>query len=92
MRPLHLVPSGAEATAYPWWVIIDPRQMMRPDCHAVAQMITGPFFSRERAQRLLDDAPHRYSDRAVVFCMSGHASQDWRGVCGQPLAERAVPS
>lgn len=60
-----------ETTAEPWWLIIDPRQMMRPDCHTVAGMIDGPFFSREEAEMVLKSRAHHYSKNAVVFCHSG---------------------
>ncbi len=70
-----------EGTSAPWWMIIDPRQLMRLDeeaCHAVAGMVTGPFFSRASAQQYLDVKKHRYSKRAVVFCHSGYDSWDYR--------------
>ena len=40
----------AEGTEAPWWVIIDPRQMMRADADKVADMVTGPFLSPAEAQ------------------------------------------
>lgn len=70
-----------EATAFPWWCIVDPRQMMKPDVHTVASMVTGPFLSRAEAQSALDGARHRYSDRARVYCASGHRSPSWRALC-----------
>ena len=60
-----------EGTRSPWWMIIDPRQMMKPDYSTLASMITGPFFSREEAARVLKLRRHHYSDKAVVFCESG---------------------
>lgn len=61
-----------EGTRSPWWVIVDPKQMMKPDCHEVMiGMITGPFFSRKDAQEHLESRPYRFSKRAVVYCASG---------------------
>lgn len=65
------VSTKNECTASPYWLIIDPRQMMSPDCHIVAGMITGPFFSREEADLHLKVKRHRFSKRAVVYCHSG---------------------
>ena len=63
-----------EATESPWWIIIDPRQMMKPDCFHVANMITGPFFSRKEAEDHLKYRRHAFSKRAVVYCHSGYNS------------------
>lgn len=61
-----------EGTAEPWWVIVDPKQMMKPcHFHVMIGMITGPFFSREEAQWVLTNRPHHFSPRAVVYCASG---------------------
>jgi hypothetical protein len=61
-----------EGTAEPWWVIVDPKQMMSPDPYAVMMnMVTGPFFSREEAQSVLAGRRHHFSSRAVVYCASG---------------------
>ena len=65
-----------EATDAPFWIIVDPEQMMKPDPHHVASMIKGIFFSRESAEKYLKWKRHHYSDRAVVYCHSGYDS-DW---------------
>lgn len=70
-----------ESTACPYWLVIDPRQMMRPDCYAVANMIDGPFFSREDAKSYLESRPYAYSERAVVFCASGYWSKKYKNLC-----------
>jgi hypothetical protein len=75
------MPDNTSATAYPYWLIIDPVQMMRPDAGTVSSMITGPFLSREDAEEHLQARPHAFSDRAVVWCHSGHASRRWRALC-----------
>lgn len=69
--------SDPEGTRAPYWLIIDPMQMMKPDCHLVAQMVTGPFFSREAAQQHLDARRYAYSHRAVVYCHSAHRSKQY---------------
>ena len=75
----------AECTAFPWWAIINPRQMMHgDDFHAAAGMITGPFFSRAAAEDAFRRGRHRYGKHALVYCMSGHGSPDWRAFCAEP--------
>ena len=66
-----------EHTAAPWWIIIDPWQNFRKDEHGIstiASMITGPFFSREEAEYILDIKAHHYSKHARVYCHSGYAT------------------
>jgi hypothetical protein len=76
------ISDNNEGTAYPWWLIVDPKQMMKPEAGYVAMgMITGPFFSREEAQIFLDAKRHRYSKRAVVWCSSGYDSISFRQAC-----------
>lgn len=61
-----------EGTASPWWMIIDPKQMMKPEVNTVAMgMITGPFFSREEAQCVLDARRYNFGKHALVWCHSG---------------------
>ena len=67
-----------EGTESPYWLIIDPRQMMSPDCHTVASMITGPFFSREEAQTHLSNRRYAFGENAVVYCHSGHWSYQYK--------------
>lgn len=54
--------------------------------------MVGPFTSRESAESHLRAKAHHYSARAVVFCMSGYASPDWRDLCEEapqpPAGER----
>ena len=75
------VSTENEGTANPWWMIIDPRQNFVTDengVFAVAQMITGPFFSREEAQHHLNIKRHHYTKNAVVWCHSGYGSGQYR--------------
>lgn len=61
-----------EGTASPWWMIIDPKQMLKPDVAQVAMgMVTGPFFSREEAEEYLKYKRYNFTKRAVVWCASG---------------------
>ena len=84
-----LIRDDATVTAYPFWVIISPGQIMRGgSVHEHAHHVTGVWLSREAAQRHLDAKRHRYGDKAVVYTMSGYASYDWRRVCaGETPAE-----
>ena len=78
----------AEATQWPWWAVIDPdRVRSHPGrtneqrIQDAANAVVGPFTSRESAEEHLRVKAHHYSARAVVFCMSGYASADWRDLC-----------
>lgn len=71
------VSDEVEATRAPWWMIIDPSQNFRTDnqgLHNIASMITGPFFSRAEAQRVLDRRRYFFGKGARVFCDSGYQS------------------
>ena len=65
------ISEDVEATASPYWLILDPKQNMGCDIYQLASQITGPFFSREEAELVLKRRSHHYSDRARVFCHSG---------------------
>lgn len=78
----------SEATEYPWWAVIDPDRIRargkRNDEDRIsdaAGAVIGPFLSRASAEAHLRAKRHRYGPRAVVFCMSGHDSPDWRDLC-----------
>jgi hypothetical protein len=85
-----------EATAHPWWLILDPRQNMGADVDALAGQITGPFFSRQEAEDALLARRHHYSRRAVVYCHSGSNTIQYRqaidavGRMGDPPAPAAA--
>ena len=71
-----------EITQSPYWLIIDPHQMMRPDIGTVAHMVTGPFFCREDAEDFMKNVrPHAFSGRARVYCLSGCWSWKYDEVC-----------
>lgn len=68
------VSTKNEYTASPWWIIIDPYQNFKVDedgIHRIANMITGPFFSREEAELVFRQRSHHYSKNAKVYCHSG---------------------
>ena len=70
-----------EGTYAPWWMIIDPMQNFKTDSeavHAIAAMITGPFFSREEAEAVLAATRYRFGKGACVYCASGHATLQYR--------------
>ena len=73
--------ENPESTSFPWWVILDPSHNMRASCHSVASQITGPFFSRDAAQRQLSATRYNYSKRAVVYCLSGCYSGEYSRAC-----------
>ena len=77
---INNVSTENEGTAAPWWLIIDPKQNFRTNidgCHAIAHMISGPFFSREAAQRYLDNKRYNFGSNAIVYCHSGHYSHEY---------------
>ena len=71
-----------ESTAEPWWVIVDAKQNfeigVRGATNIMMSMITGPFFSREEAERVLKERSHHYSNKAVVWCDSGCYTHQYR--------------
>ena len=79
-----LIPEKREATAYPYWIIIDPKVVSlstyRARVHQIAASITGPFFSREAATSHMEGRRYHFSPHAVVFCASGHGSNDWKSL------------
>lgn len=79
--------ENCEMTESPYWLIIDPKQMLRPDVYAVAGMVTGPFFSRKSAQDHLENRRYAFSKHAVVFCHSGYWSSQYKDACRKSLAE-----
>lgn len=61
-----------EATAYPWWAIVQPEKK------GTAAIGAGPFFSRKSAQDYLEGHRYRYSKKAYVYCFSGNQSPEYR--------------
>ena len=70
-----------EGTRAPYWMILDPSQNMSCDIHRLASQITGIFFCRKDAENYLAAKKHHYSDRARVFCHSGHHSRKYEKLC-----------
>jgi len=67
-----------EATAFPFWIIIDPRQNMSCSVDEVASQITGVWFSRKSAKEYLGSHSYNFSKRARVYCHTGNKSCDYR--------------
>lgn len=78
-KPIKLnVSTANEGTDAPYWLILDPSQMMSPTVDNLAPMITGPFFSREEADCHLNARRYAFSDRAGVWCFSGYWSRQYK--------------
>lgn len=67
-----------EGTDTPWWVILDPKQNMRADVNVLANMITGPFFSRDAAESHMRNRRYAFGQKATVYCMSGYWSRQYK--------------
>lgn len=89
------ITGSNEATAYPWWVIVNPTEM-RPredddsnliDDTTLAFAITGPFFSRAEAETHLKARHYAFRKDAVVWCLSGHATRVYRDAIDKVGAE-----
>jgi hypothetical protein len=73
------VSDNNESTSYPYWLILDPKQMMQLDVPTLASMITGPFMSRQEAETELGFGRLiRYSKHAQVYCCSGFLTRAYR--------------
>lgn len=70
-----------EGTESPWWMIIDPNENMSCSISAIGMSIRGPFFSRGEAERALASERYNFSDRAGVWCASGHRSGQYQDEC-----------
>lgn len=74
-----------ESTTYPWWLIIDPGMMWDGKIDTVASMVTGPFFSRESAEKYLAETLYNYGKNAAVYCCSGYQSDEYVAACKAAL-------
>ena len=73
-----------EGTDSPWWIIIDPKQNFHTSSEGlynIAYMITGPFFSRKKAQAHLTARRYAFSKNAKVYCHSGYWSNEYKNAC-----------
>jgi len=70
-----------EGTRAPYWLILDPNQNMGCDIYDLSSQITGVFFSRKDATEYLKARRYNFSERAAVFCMSGHHSFLYNKLC-----------
>ncbi len=79
-----------EHTETPWWLIIDPKQNLSTGSqgvYAIADMITGPFFSREEAQNHLESRRYAFGKNACVYCHSGYWAGQYKTACRKSLRE-----
>lgn len=67
MRIALNVSEANEGTDSPWWMIVSPRQILRPSVESIVSCITGPFFSREEAEAQLN--VRRYDYGKDAHCM-----------------------
>lgn len=72
------VSNDTEGTDSPYWLILNPRQILRADVNELAETITGPFFSREEAEKHLQRRRYAYRKCALVYCMTGYHSGQYR--------------
>lgn len=90
-----LDPRCCEASAHPWWFILDPRAIVaramsvNEAINAVGRsVVTGPFFSRESASKFLKDTRYNFGKDAVVWCSSGCFSEDYVALLEMAASER----
>jgi len=79
-----------EATAFPYWIIIDPRQNFLTNdrgIHNIAGMITGPFFDRLEAENVLKAQRYNFGKGAKVYCCSGHNTVQYRTAIKKRLGD-----
>jgi hypothetical protein len=74
-----------EGTESPYWLILDPHQMLALNVNDLASMITGPFFSRKEAQDHLEARSYNFSEHAKVYCHSGYWSHQYKEACRKGL-------
>lgn len=70
-----------EATAHPWWMIVDPRRIRKSEAHDIgypANMITGPFPSRQAAEDHLQAQRYNFGPHAGVWCHSAYPCPAFR--------------
>lgn len=58
----------------PYWLIIDPRQMLKPSASVLGSFLSGIFFDRASAQDYLNAKKYNFSNRAKVCCLEGNMS------------------
>lgn len=84
MKRKAIVPAmSAGAVRHPWWAVIaDPAARFLVDAEDVAQLVHGPFFSRQDADGYLQ--ANRWTlglgMHAKVVVLDGSISEEWRGV------------
>lgn len=82
------VSEDNEGTSEPWWLIVDPRQSLKVDATYIADMITGPFFSRVSAENHLTNRRYAFGKHAIVWCASGCWSFEYKEAVGKAKARK----
>lgn len=72
VRSIIFAASDKEATSHPWWAIVKKGGFGR------YVVLEGPFFSRERAEELLEARRYAYGKTASVYCFSGYYSSQYK--------------
>lgn len=72
MARIVMASPDNEATAYPWWAIVQRAGFGR------FATLAGPFFSRDSAERQRQARIYEYGQKSLVYCFSGHESRDYR--------------
>lgn len=72
-----------EGTESPYWLVIDPGRTrnMKTTITQITCCVDGPFFSRKDAEEYLEARRYDYSNRAGVWCASGHHSRKYKALC-----------
>lgn len=71
-RSILFASEDNEATADPWWAIVKSTRPGREE------VLAGPFFSRKRAESMLEARRHDWGRKAFVFCFSGYYSAHYK--------------
>ena len=71
--------KSADGTAFPYYVIIDPT-LGGKQASRIASAITGIWFTREAAEKYLQEHDYNFGPKAQVYCLSGEESTEWRAL------------
>jgi hypothetical protein len=68
-------------TNSPFWIIVEPKQILKKDAEQIASCVTGIFFSRESAQQYLDAHCYNFADNTIVYGCAGHHNDEyWQAI------------
>lgn len=77
-----------ESTEAPCWFVIDPGKHLSysdyRNVNLLADLVQGPFFSRDEAEKFLCGNKHNLSGKAVVYCKAtpygSYYNKAWRSI------------